>query len=291
MYEKKLMKILNNITYLIKIASLLISWKIVKKNNYSLDYDTVSNTYQWTWLKEMSKRTDTMLKNINFNKNKLLDLWCWTGYIIEKALQSNPNLQIHWIDISEKMLSKINTANKKLTISNCDLSKFLNNSEKDFFDIVTCAWVLSYVNFKNSLRLVYEVLKSWWQFWFVVNRKWTLSVVEQIIIDIMKKFPQKINKISVISLNLPRDYEYVKKFLENIWFKDVKWWDFESKFTFENWEDATDWLFKTWVLAWMFDLLELEDFRDMIAKWLEEYFYWKKIEIVHKFLIVNCIKW
>lgn len=291
MYEKILMKIFNNITYLIKIAFLLISWKIVKKNDYSLDYDTVSNTYQSTWLKEMSKRTDTMLKNIKFNKNNLLDLWCWTGYIIEKALQSNSNLQIHWVDISEKMLSKINTANKNLTLSNCDLSKFLNNSEKGFFDVVTSAWVFSYVNFKDTLRLVYEVLKSWWQFWFVVNRKWTLFVVEQIIIEIMKKYPKKINKISVISLNLPRDYENVKKFLENVWFKDIKWWDFENKFTFENWEDATDWLFKTWVLAWMFDLIELEDFRSMIAKWLEKYFDWKQIEIVHKFLIVNCIKW
>jgi ubiquinone/menaquinone biosynthesis C-methylase UbiE len=173
------------------------------------EYDDVAGTYS-KWTDRMNKYTDEILRIDVLEKNKatkVLDFACGTGYITKKILSenSNPELRITAIDISEKMLEKaqteINDPRSEFILH--DGLSFLKKQEDCEYDAIYCGYALPYFNRRKISKQFNRVLKPGGTLHLITNCRGTLKGIFEIYREIMKRDLSQINKIMEVGLNLP----------------------------------------------------------------------------------------
>jgi len=101
----------------------------------------------------------------------VLDIWCWTGKYI-KIFPKNINL--YWLDISEKMIEKSLTKNPTIPTQYVvwDISQWIPFPDW-YFDSINCSHVLKFLTSQKDLESAFQeisrVLKKWWTFVFTNN--------------------------------------------------------------------------------------------------------------------------
>ena len=124
-------------------------------------YTKVAKLYNETephFSPENQLKVKAILKKIRCGSGpKLLDIGCGTGFIINLAKDLFD--EIHGIDISVDMLSRVDTSGGNITLHNIEAEKLPFDSE--YFDVVTAYSVLHHLkNYETVLRKVFKVLKK-----------------------------------------------------------------------------------------------------------------------------------
>ena len=242
---------IRNIKFYIKMLIKLLRKEIVSKSDYMDEYDKVSSTYQ-RWTEKMGKYTNLIIKPSLIDKGdkiKLLDLACGTGYISKKLLKINKSFDITAVDISEKMLNNINLPfEENINIVNKDVITFLKENT-DSYDGIYCGWALPYFNHNELLNNISKRLKSNGIISIITNSKGTLSGMESILLDVMKKHNDKINKPMDIRYKLPKSKNELRRWFKRYRFKPIELKEKEIEFSFNSPEELLEWLMETGALA------------------------------------------
>jgi ubiquinone/menaquinone biosynthesis C-methylase UbiE len=202
---------------------LLLSGKVVKKEDYKEEYNEISETYN-IWTEKMKCYSNEILRIdlLDTNKEiKILDFACGTGYFTRNLLNNidNRNLRITAVDISEKMLK---VAREEIADSRCEFilqdgMSFLEKEQKEKYDAIYCGFALPYFNQKKIIKQWKRVLKTNGTLHLITNCKGTLEGIYEIYLELMKSNPFLISKIMEIRSNLPRSEKSL-----NAWFSKYK---------------------------------------------------------------------
>jgi ubiquinone/menaquinone biosynthesis C-methylase UbiE len=124
-------------------------------------YTKVAKLYNETephFFPENQSKVKVVLKEIRGRSGpKLLDIGCGTGFIINLAKDLFD--EIHGIDISVDMLSRVDTSGGNITLHNMEAEKL--SFDKDYFDVVTAYAVLHHLkNYEMVLQQAFNVLKK-----------------------------------------------------------------------------------------------------------------------------------
>jgi len=136
-------------------------------NNTAEEYDEDSETQAFFVLEHKK-----VLEMLNIQDwQRVLDIWCWTGKYIKIFPK---NIDIFWVDISEKMLQESLAKNPGIPVKYIiwDISKWLPFPNESF-DKINCSHVLKFLTTQEDLEFAFQeisrVLKKWWTFVFTNN--------------------------------------------------------------------------------------------------------------------------
>jgi ubiquinone/menaquinone biosynthesis C-methylase UbiE len=88
--------------------------------------------------------------------DKLLDIGCGTGFIIDLAKDLFP--EIRGVDVTQAMLDRVDVSSGNISLLNCSAEKLPYSD--DYFDVVTAYAFLHHVeDYRKILREVFRVLK------------------------------------------------------------------------------------------------------------------------------------
>ena len=235
----------------LKMIQLFIAKKIVNREDYKKEYDTVSATYG-KWLGLMAPNTERIIRPdmIKGKQLKILDLACGTGYIASRLVDINPKCDITCVDISQGMLekAKANLPDSNITFINQDGIEFLKTNT-DKYDIIFFGWALSYFNHKTLFNLFDRNLKDDGHVCIITNVSGTLKDIEQIYIDVMSENIEAVNKVMEIKFNLPDGETGLIKWLNESGFAKIESHEGEEIVRYDTPTQLYEWLRQTGALA------------------------------------------
>ena len=91
---------INKILFYSKIGYKLLKKEVVNQDDYRVEYDKVSDTYDY-WLKKMGRYSDNIINSKYIDKDrelKILDFACGTGYITKALLNKSEKYKITAVD-------------------------------------------------------------------------------------------------------------------------------------------------------------------------------------------------
>lgn len=235
---------LNKILFYLKVGYKLLKKEVVNKEDYRVEYDKVSDTYDY-WLKEMGRYSDNIIhsKHIDTDKElKILDFACGTGYITKSLLDKSQKYKITSVDQSSKMIEKLEDINDyRVTIVNSDGIEFLKESNEKF-DVIFFGWALSYFNHHELLSLFNNALKPQGMLAIITNVDGTLDKIEEIFLEVMREKQKEVIKPMDIKLNLPKGKKGLVKWCNQYGFKALEVNEGEVFFRFKEPEELMQWL-------------------------------------------------
>ncbi|WP_346887521.1 class I SAM-dependent methyltransferase [Clostridium sp. UBA1056] len=235
---------LNKILFYLKVGYKLLKKEVVNKEDYRVEYDKVSYTYDY-WLKEMGRYSDNIIhsKHIDTDKElKILDFACGTGYITKSLLDKSEKYKITSVDQSSKMIEKLKDINDhRVTIVNSDGIEFLKDSNEKF-DVIFFGWALSYFNHHELLSLFNNALKPQGMLAIITNVDGTLDKIEEIFLEVMREKQKEVIKPMDIKLNLPKGKKGLVKWCNQYGFKALEVNEGEVFFRFKEPEELMQWL-------------------------------------------------
>ena len=233
-----------------KLLYKTIKKDLINNDDYRKSYNEVSDTYS-LWINNMGKHTDKIIDTSLFpNKTiKILDFACGTGYISRKLLNTNLNIQITAVDMSEGMLEKCNdiTDNRATFICQDGIDFLKTNNEK--YDVIYCGWALPYFNHKTLIQLFKKSLTTNGTICIISNLQGTLDKMEQIFLKVMKDNYKEVNKPMNIRFNLPNGKDGLNKWFTNEGFTVLESNESEEIYTFDTPKELLDWINKTGACA------------------------------------------
>ncbi len=286
------MKLFRKLRTYMKMVFLYLTKRIVRREDYREEYNTVASTYH-NWLNKMNKHTNTILK-IDHLKNRknihILDFACGTGYISEYVLSAikDATVKITAIDISDKM---IEIARDKISDTRCsfivqDGTDFLFGEEDEKYDAIFCGYALPYFNHKKVIKDFHRISKKDGTAHFITNCKGTLKGIDEIYIDTMKEYPSSLNKIMEIRYQLPNNQNDLKSWFERRNFSTIFLDTVEEIVSFSTPEDLYKWLKDTGAIAGTGHIFseDTEIVESIIDKIKNRCYYEDKYCINHKFI-------
>lgn len=284
---------INKILFYSKVGYKILKKEVVNKEDYSNEYDIVSETYHH-WLKEMGRYTDNIINSKYIDNNeelKILDFACGTGYITKALLNKSAKYNITSVDGSSKMLQKLKEINSsKVTAIESDGIEFLKGCNEKF-DVIFFGWALSYFDHNELFRLFNNVLKPGGLLAIITNTEGTLDKVEKIFLEVMSENQKEVIKPMDIKLNLPKGKAGLIKWCNEYGFKVLEVEDGEVFFNFNEPEELLRWINITGAAAGTRKIFKnYEDVKPYIIEKIRKEKYIKKgtgkngtYEINHKF--------
>lgn len=231
----------------------------ITSTDYAAEYDSASSTYS-RWTDKMGKYTDGIidLDILPLEKGpvKILDLACGQGYVTKHILQqvkdrSDDQVQITAVDNSKGQLRYFRKLvhDKRVDIIHDEAITFLRSAQPQSFHAVFIAWVLPYFNKDQLLPAIHRVLKKNGVVYAITHSHGTLADVEQIFLELVARYPDKLAKVLDVSFNLPDGKEGLQEWFEKFRFKPVKSGDITEKIAFKTPHDLYQWLRQTGAIA------------------------------------------
>ena len=119
------------------------------------EYSQIANRYDRRWSFYVNTTIQKTLDRLEIaSKERILDLGCGTGTLIEHLLQMFPEAEVVGIDVSEEMLKVAKqklSESVELKLGSADNLPFPNNS----FDVIVSTSVFHY--FRDPIRVLQEV--------------------------------------------------------------------------------------------------------------------------------------
>ena len=196
---------------MIKFKSLINGIGNYKETNkyydkWAINYD--SKLLSWNYRAPLKSALILKSHLVKPPKN-LLDLACGTGMFAEQILKFFPNISIHGIDISKKILLKAREKKKKKKLSCCNFDK--NFLTKDKYDLISCIGAMTYT--KNPNNLLTNILKlTNKNGFFIFSHRtdlWEKQNYTQLLFDFRKKWKKV--KVSRPLLYLPKNPDFENK--------------------------------------------------------------------------------
>ncbi|MEG1257268.1 methyltransferase domain-containing protein [Clostridium sp.] len=278
---------INKILFYLKLGYKLLKKEVVSKEDYRVEYDKVSDTYDY-WLKEMGTHTDNIIhsKHIDRDKElKILDFACGTGYITKSLLDKSEKYKITSVDQSSKMLEKLKDVNNhRVKMVKSDGIEFLKATNEKF-DVIFFGWALSYFNHHELLKLFNNVLKPQGILAIITNVHGTLDKVEEIFLEVMREKQEEVIKPMDIKLNLPKGNKGLVKWCRKYGFKALEVNEGEVFFRFKEPEELMQWLNITGAAAGTRKIFKnYNEVKPLIIKKIKKEKYKNGVyEINHKF--------
>ncbi|MHA1218369.1 MAG: class I SAM-dependent methyltransferase [Candidatus Heimdallarchaeaceae archaeon] len=286
------MKILRTIYFAFKSLYLILLGRNINHKDYQAEYDLIAPTYH-IWLNKMQKYTDEILKLDLFKKRDkltLLDFACGTGYITEQLLNSltETNISVFSVDISEKMINK---AQERISDTRCnfiiqDGLDFLKKEESNKYDAIFCGYALPYFNHRKIIFHLNRILKDNGTIHIILNCKGTLQGVHKMVLETMREFPNYIEKIMKIVLELPKNERKFESWFRKYNYESIFLKTVNEEVYFSSPEDLYYWLKNTGAIAGTGKIFsESEEISEFIIKKVEENFCKNnKYTVNHKFI-------
>lgn len=234
---------INKIFFYSKIGYKLIKNDVVSKEDYRVEYDKVSDTYDY-WLKEMGRHTDNIIHSryIEDKELKILDFACGTGYITKGLLNKSTKYRITAVDQSNKMLEKLKEiSNPRVTVIQSDGIEFLKTSNEKFH-VIFFGWALSYFNHNELFKLFNRVLETEGILAIITNVEGTLDKIEKIFLEVMREHQNEVIRPMDIKLKLPKGNKGLVKWCDDYGFKALETEEGEVFFSFKAPEELLQWL-------------------------------------------------
>lgn len=229
----------------------------VLPGDYGSEYDAVASSYGM-WLDRMSKHTDNLLDlgdSLQTGRPlRIIDLACGTGYITQKLLQtlgSDADAAITCVDVSNGMLEQCREAihDDRVEFVCADGLAFLSSLEPEKYDAIFCGWGMVYFPWKRLLPLCRRALWREGVMGSIMNCRGTLDGLEDIFIRIMSEYPDELNKVMNLRLNMPFDKDAFISWFTGSGFTLIKSGAGEEVVCFEAPNLLYDWLHDTGVIA------------------------------------------
>ena len=238
-----------------KFLILLLSGKVVRKEDYKEEYNEVSETY-YRWIQRMGKYSSEILGLDIIDSKKeinILDFACGTGYFTQNLIKliDNKSLKITSVDISEKMLE---AAKDEIVDSRCNFvlqegMSFLEKEEDGKYDAIYCGFALPYFDRKEIITQWKRVLKPNGTLHIITNCKGTLEGIYEIYLELMKSDPSLISKIMEIRSNLPKNEKSLKIWFSRYKFDTIKLNTVNEWVMFDTPKKLFEWLKQTGAIA------------------------------------------
>lgn len=197
-----------------KLVSLCLKKQFVTPKDIANSYTIIGQEYENTYLNEMHKYNDILLKKGNLKRDKeikILDLAGGTGYNCRVLKRIYPHAQIDLVDNSIGMISKI--SDDGIQVCKADMLEYLNECQKKY-DIVVCSWAIIYSSPRKVVKGCYRVLKNGGILKIIVNMRSTLPEIRKIYPKLLARNVSAVKKV-MFELPTPKS---VRQF--EAWFKD-----------------------------------------------------------------------
>lgn len=136
-------------------------------------YDEKTPEFHWAAPQES---VEIVKKNVTQFSWNILDIWCWTGQILD-YLWITPD-SYTWVDISWNMVKQFKSKYPNLQCLKSDIeTDTLENLENWTVDIIFMSWVFEFIiNKERLIKLVNDKLKKGWYFCFTFENyvEWDL---------------------------------------------------------------------------------------------------------------------
>jgi len=200
----------------IKVCRFFLTKKFITKEDIGNAYNKVSKRYKNQYLRVMHKYNDQLLKktihflNIKHNLH-ILDLaggtGCNTTFLKQHCLDCRYNI----VDISKGMLNQV-PKSADITCFQSDMLSFLQQSNKNQYDLVVCSWAIKYQDPQKIIKQCYRVLKKNGIFAVIVNTKQTLPEVRKIYSSLLRDNISSLQKL-MLELPNPKNEQQLNKWL------------------------------------------------------------------------------
>lgn len=231
----------------------------ITSDDYAAEYNSASSTYS-RWTDKMGKHTDGIidLDILPLGKDPLeiLDLACGQGYVTNNILhqlkdRSGCQVQITAVDNSEGQLRHFrrHINDQRVDIILSEAITFLKSTQPDTYHAVFIAWVLPYFHKDRLLPAIYRVLKKDGMVYAITHSHGTLADIEQIFLELVARYPDKLAKVLDVSFNLPDGKQGIKTWFEKFRFSTLKSGDITEKISFDIPHDLYQWLRQTGAIA------------------------------------------
>ncbi len=267
----------------VRLAGLVLSNRLLRKDDLAHGYDTAANTYDNEWLCILKPVTDRLLQAMpSLPLGEIYDLGCGTGYTILTLAKQFPGYRIRGIDISFGMLARAARNCPTAFFIHADNLHFLSEQPAESAGGIVAAWSLGgSPDLPAEIAECRRVLNKQGSFAFIISLADSMAPVLYAFQQCMYRYPEKVTR--ALLPRYPKNWNTLEKLLNRNSFKTV--WMEEGKIDIspDNPMHPLCWLLKTGVLAGFETVLPLRTDK-AVADYFEQELLASKIPIQHHFI-------
>jgi ubiquinone/menaquinone biosynthesis C-methylase UbiE len=266
-----------------RLAGLVLTNRLLRKDDLARGYDTAANTYDSEWLCILKPVTDQLLKILpQFPPGEIYDLGCGTGYTTLTLAKRFPGYRISGIDISFGMLTRAAHNCPTAFFIHADSLHFLSGQAAESAGGIIAAWSLGgSPDLPLEIAECRRVLKKKGSFAFIISLADSMAPVLYAFQKCMYRYPGKVTR--ALLPQYPKNWNALEKLLNKNSFKTV--WMEEDRIDIkpDNPMRPLAWLLKTGVLAGFETVLPLRSDK-AVAEYFEQELLASEIQLQHHFI-------
>ena len=234
----------------IKLVSRFFMLKLNQVNSDStVGYDAVAASYD-TYSKYFEQSIAQMVKELPIKPGQyILDLACGTGVFTHPIAQKvGGQGKVVAVDLSVGMLQRNQEKAAFQNLSNIsfllsDVFSFLSGISDNSVDGIVCAWAMSHMEHGQLLQEVQRVVKPGGFIGLIEDQPNSLKDVADLFTKALIDYPDAL--IKNVSLNLPKNKDYLVKLLTKQRFQVQKAWEGEVVIPCHNGQEVAEYMLKS----------------------------------------------
>jgi ubiquinone/menaquinone biosynthesis C-methylase UbiE len=286
---------LPNPLFLLQVARLMATRRIVGGNILQEDYDRLSAGYDDHFSRHVRRHSLDMLDRLGLRTgDRVLDLACGTGTLtLAAAAAVGTTGEVVGVDRSEGMLAVADRKRQEAGLTNVrwiagDMASAFGQFPPTHFDAITCGWAIGYTNPARLLRNVACHVKPGGRIGLIENRRDTLAPVRATALRVAQARPADLQLLMDLHARLPRGPAHLGRLLRGAGFAVKAAWEGAEPFTFARGADVLDWVLHTGASAG-FDRMMRPQAREacdrLFVRFIEEDFLRDgRIAVAHRFV-------
>lgn len=267
----------------VRLAGLVLTNRMLRKDDLARNYDTAASTYDSEWLGILKPVTDQLLQALpQLPPGEIYDLGCGTGYTVIALARRFPEHRINGVDISFGMITRAARKCPDAFFIHADNLHFLSGRAAASACGVIAAWSLGgSPNLPREIAECRRVLKNQGSFAFIISMADAMAPALYAFQKCMYRYPDKVAR--AVLPQYPKNRDALEKLLNRNSFKTV--WMEEGRIDIKPGDPLhpLEWLLKTGVLAGFEAILPLRTDK-AVAEYFEQEFLASEIPLQHHFI-------
>lgn len=269
----------------VRLAGLVLTNRMLRKDDMARNYDTAAKTYDSEWLGILKPVTDQLLQILPaLPPGAIYDLGCGTGYTVTVLAKRFPEHRINGIDISFGMITQAARKCPNAFFIHADNLHFLSEQASESAGGIVAAWSLGgSPDLPHEIAECRRVLKNNGSFAFIISLADSMAPILYAFKKCMYRYPDKVTR--ALLPQYPKNWNVLGKLLDNNSFKTI--WMEEGIIDIkpDNPMRPLAWLLKTGVLAGFEAVLPLRT-DNAVADYFEQELLASEIPLQHHFISV-----
>ncbi len=231
-----------------RILRLFLSRKVIPASVVIEDYDRLARGYDECFARFTRPHAHKLIEKMNIHRGaSVLDLACGTGNITSAVdIILGGRGRIVAVDASRGMLESARHKVKgDVQFVEADMAAAVQRFPKATFDFVTCGWAIGYARPHALLKQIKANLKPGGRVGIIENRQDTLAPLRETGLKVMRRFPNHIQGLMVLTQRLPKDKEELGGWFRKAGLRPLTLWQGRIDFLFKDGKEVLEWVMRT----------------------------------------------